>query len=29
MSVDEQAQIAEMVRLPPIVDMRALKYTWA
>ncbi len=29
MSVNDQAAIAEMVRLPPIVDIRALNYTWA
>lgn len=29
MSVNDQAAIAEMVRLPPIIDMRVLDFTWA
>ncbi len=29
MSAGDQAAIAELVRLPPIVDIRVLDFTWA
>ncbi len=29
MSAGDQAAIADMVRLPPIVDVRVLDFTWA